>query len=197
MRREDARRGHTLIELVVAAAILSSIAIISTSLIAGGLDANRRAMAEQNANRTAGAVLESVVRELKDAAAATVEFDPANPDRLTFRRMRGYDPAIPDIASRRLLSGRITYRRTAFAVPGASGLYAAERVEEGGTTSRLGGFLADRDPQATDLPGFRFDVMNTLGAKFVHVVVVASVPSGRAGDPAVARREATVSIEVQ
>lgn len=191
-----AERGHTLVEVAVSAAILSAVAVISVGLIARGLDAQRQAIAAENANRTAGRLVEAIVRELKDAAGDTVVFSSATPDRITFQRMIGYDPTQANPADRRLLSQPITLRRTPMTVPGATGLYALERLESGRPTVKLGGYLASTDPDAPALPGLRFDVTSSLGNKVIDVVVTTSFTAGLASGPIRARRETTVTIEV-
>src|SRR5207237_1427513 len=80
---------------------------------ASGGNAYKEMVADQDAERIAGALLDAIARELQDAQGSTIAFSPATPDAITFRRMVGYDPYAATDAGKRVLSQPITLRRVA------------------------------------------------------------------------------------
>ncbi|HVY60478.1 MAG TPA: hypothetical protein VHF22_02445 [Planctomycetota bacterium] len=195
MRARAAARGVSLLEVSAATALMAVVVVSFLGLLVYGVDAYRQSVAEERALRTAGDLVDAIARELKDAPASTLVFSAAAPTEITFRRMTGYDPTGATDDARRVLTPPITIRRVPMAVPGASGLYAVERVEAGERAASLGGFVAESDAAEPALPGLRFDVASTLSATFVTVTVTVAVPAARSSS-AVARLATTLSLEV-
>lgn len=189
-RRRAGKHGFTVIEMTIAAALLSLLAVSGISALTVGTNACQQVLAEQEAVRQAGRLVEAIAFELKDASAASVVYSTAQPDRLTFQRVLAYDPD----SFQPILSTPITIRRVAMTVPGTSGLSIVERAQTGARTSRLAGYVAELDGQDASLPGLQFDVLSAAGIVRIDVAVTLSVPSGPRG-PQVLRLATTVKLD--
>jgi type II secretory pathway pseudopilin PulG len=188
-------QGHTLVELTVGLAIVGVAMLLGVSALGSAADGSHRAGSDQEALEAAARAADAIARELKDAAGGTIVFSSTTPDQITFRKMIGYDPTLPNEADRRLLSAAITLRRTPLAMAGQPGLWLIERVQAGASTARLAGYIADRDLATPTAPGLNFAVTRASGLTLVRIAVTAAVPGARDG-PARARRVVAVDVEV-
>jgi len=196
MRRGASERGRSLIELIVATALLAGVALASSAVVVYGFDAYKQTVGAESAIQQATRALAAIGHELKDAPASTLLVSEAEPDRISFRRIIGYDPLGATDEARRILTPVITLRRVLQSGAGASALYAIERSEQGRTTSRLVGGIAAADPMAPTLPGLRFTVTRTGATTLVDIVVAVTASTGKGGT-VTARRATTVSLEIQ
>lgn len=188
-------RGHTLVEAVIVTGLLSVVGLMSTSLLVSGTDAYKGLLADQDADRIAGELLDAIAREIKDAQGSTVVFSAAQPDTITFRRMIGYDPTGRTDAEKRILSAPITLRRVPFTTEGGVALYAVERAEGGGTTTRIAAYVDAQDLDAPTAPGLTFAVTSFTGYPLITASATVSVGAGRTGRTRL-KRSVHIGLEV-
>lgn len=126
-RMLQARGGFTLVEAAVTAGLLALVAVVSMDGLASLSTASRRGVAEQEAARQAGALLDRIARELRFASAASVDCSTGEPvGQITFQEVLAYE-ADPDTPVSRVLSRPITLRTVV--ANGSSSLLVLERSE--------------------------------------------------------------------
>jgi hypothetical protein len=178
-------RGHTLVELAVAASITLCAMMLGTGMFVNGLKGWRSDADSWTAMVGANRAVEAIARELRDASYSTVVLTSTQPDRITFQRCRGYNATASTDADKRMLTPAITYRKTA--VPGKPGEFCVERVEGTGDPVRVA-------PYVTAL-AFTLEKASEGKVEGITIDLTVQPPGGTLGPPAPFRVSSLVAIE--